>query len=433
VRFRFCLLLAFAGALPADAVPRLDRETIRSGLSARGREIRERALEEARTWARRDPESLARLFGGLDTRGRCLLVRALGSAFAPRAARVGLRVAAGACDEVFHALLAGLVAGGRESLFARAPRELTGTRRAELDALRLRWRLEEEIARLKSPSGLTGHYEGQYGRIRKLGRGVMPILFDIVLDRAHPLPGESAAGPYQSIHPWMVRFDSEELRSLAAHAFGEVVSPDDEEWIARLEDLYYELRSRRDDDLEFERSELAPAIAFGLHDLGRPRPAARYLAYLEDRAHSRVLSFDVLEAWWALGYAYIRLGRPELGEKWYERLVDFDEGGNRGVAAYNLACNFAMRAMHEPRFGKDFKRRAVHWLRRAILEFHYADWQWMEEDKDLSYVRGEPGYQELLAYLKKKYPGRPKGTIPKELEDFLKGSWGQAQDREKKD
>jgi tetratricopeptide (TPR) repeat protein len=181
---------------------------------------------------------------------------------------------------------------------------------------------------------------------------------------------------------------------------------------------------------------LAPTLAFSLHDLGVERPADRYLQDLHRRA--RYGGYETWRAWWDLGYAYIRLGQPDEGEKWYAKVLENPQV-SRGVAAYNLACNFAMRGMREPARAEYYKQSAIKYLRRAIVEFKYTDWQWMEEDRDLDFIRTEPGYQQLLQLLKAKYPGRTKGRISKELKDFLLGKDGdeagddEAKDKDKED
>ena len=87
---------------------------------------------------------------------------------------------------------------------------------------------------------------------------------------------------------------------------------------------------------------------------------------------------------------------------------------------------------HEERRRDYYVGRALYYLERAIMDFKYTDWGWMEEDRDLSYIRDHPRYKSLLRHLQKKYPARVKGRIPKELEDFLAGS-RRDPDREKED
>lgn len=406
------LLLLVAVAARADA-PEPALEAVREGLLSPGRGAREGAEATAREMARTDPAGVMALWDRLDLQGRCLLLRALGAAGTRHAAEVALARAGAPEPELFRALLDGLAAGGEASLFTDAPSDLVPSRAAALDELRLRWRLEAELARLKSPSGPTGTYEGQYKRVKELGPGVIPILFDITMDRARPLPGESAAGPYVSIHPGMAHFDGYELRLMTAYAFGEVVEKTDLATIARLDRLYLEYSRAKSDELRFEREDLAPYLAFGLFDLGRPARAETYIQGLRDKASDQ--DEEQLHAMWDLGFACIRIGRYDEGEFWYGQVIE-NYDGSKAIAAYNLACNFSMRAKDERNPGRRdrFKQDAIEYLRRAIRDYNYGDWKWMEEDGDLSFIRTEPEYQALLRYLQKKYPERQKGKVPKD-------------------
>ncbi len=403
------LALLFLGAASADA-PEPRFEAVREGLLSPGRGAREGAEALARDLARTDPMGVAALWDGLDLRGRCLLVRALGAAGTRHAAEVALARAGAGEPELFRALLDGLAAGGEASLFAPVPDALPPARRDAIEELRLRWRLEEELARLKSPTGPTGHYTGQFARVEKLGPGVIPILMDITANRARPLPAETAAGPYVSIHPHMARFDPEELRLMTAYAFSEVVQKTDTATIEELLRLHGEYTNADESEFEFEREDLAPSIAFSLFDLGVPRPAKDRIDELERRrAYGRMQEVD--EALWDLGYAYIRIGEFDKGAERYGEVLEYSP--SKAIAAYNLACNFSMRAAREARHREDFKELALEYLERAIMDHSYGDWKWMEEDGDLSFIRGEPKYQELLRHLQRRYPERPKGKVPK--------------------
>ncbi len=407
---------------PAPPVP----DQIRAGLTDRGRPARERAERAVSAWARTHPAAAAALWKTLDARGRRHLLRGIATAGTPEAGAVALDLVVGASDQAFGALLRGLVAGGKKSLFAAAPKNLPAARREALDQVRLRWRLERELARLKSRSGLTGHYQGQFKTIRKLGPDVVPVLVAMFLDRAYPFPGEVAAGTYESIHPWMVRFEKDELRNLAGYSFGEVVNKDDLDTIVLLLRVFgrmFQPHVKTESRAGFETWEQAPTLAYSLFDLGVKGPVKEYIAQLDRRARSRnrFRSWEADRALWDLGYALIRIGRHEEGERKYEQLIQTRPRASRVVACYNLACNFSIRAAREPRRREEFVHRAIKYLDDAVFRYKYTDWQWMEEDKDLSFVRQTKGYQRVLSYLRKKYPARPKGRIPKELREFLDG------------
>ena len=115
---------------------------------------------------------------------------------------------------------------------------------------------------------------------------------------------------------------------------------------------------------------------------------------------------------WDLGYACIRVKRYEEGEYYYAQVLLISP--SKGIAAYNLACNFSMRAQDAAAPWRDrFKREALDYLRRAIEDYGYGDWKWMEEDGDLDFIRGEKEYKALLRRLKERYPERAKGKVAK--------------------
>ncbi|HEX5136831.1 MAG TPA: hypothetical protein VFY93_07665 [Planctomycetota bacterium] len=408
------LLLAALAAPALAEAPDTGFEAVREGLLSPGRGARESAEKSAREIARTDPFGVAALWDRLDLEGRCLLVRALGAAGTRHAAEVALERAKDAPEEVFRALLDGLAEGGETSLFAPDPEGLPSARAKALDDLRFRYRVEDELARLKSTSGPTGHYAGQFKRVKDLGPRAVPILLDILMDRAVSMPGEGAAGPYRGIHPGLLAFDPQELRGLTAYGIGEVVERDDRATIARLLDLCNALSGTRGSDVRFEREELAPSIAFSLHDLGVPGPAQRYINDLRHKLDAgRLSGVEELDAMWDLAFACIRVGRHDEGVDYYLRILDWSP--NKAIVAYNVACSFSTRAAEtrDARMRGIFRREAVQFLAQAIEEFNYGDWKWMEEDGDLSFIRDDPKYQELLRYLQRKYPERKKGNVLK--------------------
>jgi len=413
---RILLFALLATATAADGPKEPDPEAIRAGLLAPGRGARETAEQAARRWARTDPAGVEALFSRIDLRGRTILVRALASAGTRHAAMLALKHVADPAPEIFQALLVGLPDGGEKALFEALPENTPPARREAIEAVRLQWKVEQELVRLKSPTGPTGHYEGQYKRVRELGPNVIPVFFDIVVDRARPIPGEGAAGPYRPIHPGMVRFERQELRNLAAYAFGEIVGKDDSATIDLLMRLFLRYWGLDAKTHRFEKENLAPAVAFSLHDLGRARPARAYIAHLNRVA--RGWDRDALSALWELGYANIRIGNYEQGERAYKDALEATY--SKAIAAYNLACNFAMRAKREPRRRKEFIGIALKYLELSVHRHNYGDWKWMEEDGDLDFIRDQPRYQAVLRKLQKRYPERKKGRVAKKKEEFLK-------------
>jgi tetratricopeptide (TPR) repeat protein len=195
---------------------------------------------------------------------------------------------------------------------------------------------------------------------------------------------------------------------MAAYSFGELVERTDTATVDELLQLHATYMALDEDEHRFEYEDLAPSIAFSLFDLGVPHPALSYIESLEAKLEDgdqRVL--------WDLGYACIRVKRYEEGERWYRDVLEV--APSKAIAAYNLACNFAMRARDAAtsEWRKRFREEALQYLRQSIEEFGYGDWKWMEEDGDLDFIRGEKEYKELLGYLKKKYPERKKGKVAK--------------------
>ncbi len=415
------LLLLPLSALAAEESPQ-DPHILRGLLDA-ARQEREAAAASLRQSARLDAGAVAGLWERLDARGRAVLLRALAGAGTEHAARVGWRRAAAAEPELFRAFVEGLAEGGKRAIFAEEPAELSPSRREALEALRVRWQIEEQLARLKSPTGQTGHYTGQFARLKAYVPRGLQLLFDIVKDREAPWPGEGSAGPYRSIHPGMLLFDPGELRELCAYSFAELVDPRDEAAMAQLQELwaaYWNLPER--DGLE--RSELAPALAFSLHDLGVAMPARAYIRDLLHASESR--STRAARAVWALGFAYMRIGEYDLGQQQYERILGEIDAGSRNLAAYNLACSFAIRMAQEPARRDANRRLAIRYLRRAV-ELEFFDWQWMQSDGDLDAIRDDPAYKEIVDELRRRFPDRRRGAVSKKLEDFLKEREAEAQ------
>jgi tetratricopeptide (TPR) repeat protein len=207
------------------------------------------------------------------------------------------------------------------------------------------------------------------------------------------------------------------LRDLAAHAFGEIVEPTDTGTIRRLYGLWHRYFHADEILYRLEREDLAAALAFGLHDLGHKKPTRDYIARLMEiqRNDMTVRGITVM---WDLGYAHIRIGEHEAGEEWYREALKYSF--SKAISAYNMACNFSMRAKREPRHRARFKRLALDYLHRAINTYNYGEWKWMEEDGDLDFIRDEPQYQALLKQLQRRYPERKKGKVSKKPEDYLK-------------
>jgi hypothetical protein len=140
------------------------------------------------------------------------------------------------------------------------------------------------------------------------------------------------------------------------------------------------------------------------------------VGWLEDRERSGRWS-EQLQASWELGFVYIRLRRYEEGEAKYQAVLN-NRGISRHVAAYNLACNFAVRSRQEPAQAEEYRSRALYYLEMAV-RLHFADWRWMDEDRDLDAIRDDPRYKRALGELKRRYPGRMKHRVGKKFDEIL--------------
>ena len=419
----FAALILLGAPVWGDAASLPRSQRVKTGLLAQDRASRETAARIARDWARSDPAGVEAIFDDLDLRGRAALLRALAGTGTSHGARIALAHAGDEEAVLFRAIVAGLQDGGRRAIFAEPPEGLTlgESRRRVLDDLRMRWKVEERFAALKSRSGRTGHFAGQYEALLELRPGAVEVMWRILRDRSWPLPGDASSEPYVALHPGMLDFDSDERRVLAAYSFGELVTRSDSVWQRRLWQLFYRYWALDKERFGFENEDLAPALAFSLHDLGLTGPARLYINRL--RQEARHADFNGLQAMWDLGYAYMRIDKPVEGEKWYQRVIALQDDWGRGVAAYNLACHFAVRATRErePKRAAEFRTRALRWLQRAIEDHNFIDWVWMEEDGDLNSIRRQSEYVRLRAALKKRYPEpKRRKRIEKAPEKFLK-------------
>ena len=210
----------------------------------------------------------------------------------------------------------------------------------------------------------------------------------------------------------MIRFERDELRLIAANSFGQVAGAGDVDTITKLRAIWERYNDLNKDRHPLERESLAPALAYGLHDLGVEQPVRDWIEELERRAGPGRSRIRRRSALWDLGYAHIRIGENEEGESWYQTLLEASDGFSRHVAAYNLACNFSLRSMQQPQRRREHRARALHFLRLAI-EFKFVDWPWMEQDRDLDAIRDSSVYKRLLAALKRRYPERKRTKVAK--------------------
>ena len=90
-----------------------------------------------------------------------------------------------------------------------------------------------------------------------------------------------------------------------------------------------------------------------------------------------------------LGGLYTKTGRVADGLKMDRKMVRLCPEDS--TAHYNLACSLAL---------SDHARDAMKVLRHAI-DLGYADYDWMENDPDLSTLRKYPEFSDIIETLKK--------------------------------
>jgi hypothetical protein len=100
-----------------------------------------------------------------------------------------------------------------------------------------------------------------------------------------------------------------------------------------------------------------------------------------------------------------RMGEWARAAAEYQSLLRADL--SKAYAAYNLACTYASwSADPDARLSEAERRRkrveALGAL-EASVEGGYADWPWMEQDRDLDSIRGDPRYAAMLAKAKARF------------------------------
>lgn len=94
---------------------------------------------------------------------------------------------------------------------------------------------------------------------------------------------------------------------------------------------------------------------------------------------------DFVDALTALGDAYTKTGRYEQGLKIDLRLSRLKP--DDPVVHYNVACSYSLLKMSDSCLGA---------LEKAI-QLGYREFEFMEKDPDLEFIRSDPRYRELLS------------------------------------
>ncbi|MFC1632315.1 tetratricopeptide repeat protein [Candidatus Omnitrophota bacterium] len=103
---------------------------------------------------------------------------------------------------------------------------------------------------------------------------------------------------------------------------------------------------------------------------------------------------DFIDALLALGNAYTKSGRYKDGLAVDQRLTQLKP--DEPLVHYNLACSYSLLKESDS---------ALEALKRT-LDLGYRDLKFMEQDPDLSFIRQDPRYKELLFKYAKKGVGK---------------------------
>jgi hypothetical protein len=330
---------------------------------------------------------------------------------------------------VSRAVLQGLAARAdaiRARVAARPrPPGRAGQRLDALADLLDRARIERLFLSRKSRSGATGYYRGQFEVLRASRddrelslRVCLAVLRDRPIEGRGRLPGVFPAGGYQFLIEKPPSAYSTEYRTLAANAVGELATADDAAALADLSTAYQELREVIAEHERYRKSKHKP-LPLGLSEPEEDLLDAviATLARLTPDAESpdgvswrdvKDLRIDVLVSRYVHdGAAALHLRMREYRSAIRLYQAEIDQRGSRAIPSYNIACAYSMWARDLSADGEERAARAQREMALAALkesvDAGYSDWPWMEQDRDLDAIRGDPRYARMLAKLKESF------------------------------
>ena len=267
-----------------------------------------------------------------------------------------------------------------------------------LEDLLARARIEALFLSRKSTSGGTGSYDGQYAILRTDRKRALELAVAILANEDLARPGVFPIGSFRFLRPPAVPIVQEELQSMAANAISELCEDEDTAVLARLVRIHEALLATMEGE-----SRVESLVALGLDDIVLPTLVRRNVRG-EQELRERIMRHvgnnppDYDDA----AHILLRLDRFGEAVRYYRLQIANSE--RKVIPYYNLACAYARWSTKE---GADdagaLRNLAAAALGRSV-EFGYADWPWMEQDKDLDAIRAETRYLDLVAGLKARYP-----------------------------
>jgi hypothetical protein len=272
----------------------------------------------------------------------------------------------------------------------------------ELGEILARARVEGLFLSRKSRSGGTGSYDGQYDVLRVDRRRALEVCLAILLDTDLPRPGVAPLGRWRFLRTPSGLVDEQEVRSMAANAVAELVTPDDTGVLARLHSLHLGLLETIRSPGDPVAARVAARAALALDDVVLPtlvRNGVVDPGEVEDRVRTHRYEQDFDDA------AHVRLRMGDYAAAVELYVLQIRNRGQRVIPSYNLACTYARwsAATSSKEEAKELRERAVAALRTSV-EHGYPDWAWIEQDRDLVAIRETPGYRSIVADLKRRFP-----------------------------
>ena len=288
---------------------------------------------------------------------------------------------------------------------------------APVETLVRRARVERLFLSRKSRSGSTGSYPGQYDVLRPERALAITMCLAILRNESVKEPNVFPGGSWAFLRPPDFIADGMEFRHMAANALAELVTPSDTKVLDALESLYYEIRRGITQTmLRSQRRAGRPGQALLIANVAKAEEAlldtgvlptlARHRAEdWREKAEARIQQLDAGGEYDAAAGLCLRLGE-------YGRAVGYFRDQLRVrdspvLAYYNIACAYARWSLDTESAAdrRDYRSRAVTSLVSSVAA-GYADWPWIEQDRDLDAIREEPLYKVLVGKLKAEYPAR---------------------------